>query len=204
MSKDVIIPKNTAKAFTLMRGQRIRIIAQSIVDFVAYNLDNLKERFDQGRTKSVNGKIYISTGDKLMSQWSNIMLTIIDDTYKEGTHDLQFSPCSRPSYEAMYEAKLYPDLLPAKKEDLPDHGCWENLSQAVKPWKITPEEIPSPFNIFMTMEINGQTGKIGFSSVVPRPGTYVELRAEMNCLVALSACPNWGEGRDVTVQIYEL
>lgn len=201
--ESIIVPKNTGKAFPLRKGQHIRLIAESIVDFVAFNLDNLKERFEQGRTKSINGKIFISTGDKLVSKSSNIMLTIVDDTYKEGTHDLQYSPCSRASYEAMYDAGLYPELLPAKRDDLPDHGCSENLSEAVKPWKIAPEDIPNPFNIFMTMEIDSRTGKVNFSSVRPRPGTYLEMRADMNCLVALSACPHGHEGKDVKVQIYE-
>ena len=41
------VPKNTGRAVSLRKGQHSRIIAESIVDFIAYNLDNLKERFEQ-------------------------------------------------------------------------------------------------------------------------------------------------------------
>ena len=41
----------------------------------------------------------------------------------------------------------------------PDHGCWENLAEALGPWGIPAEDIPSPFNIFQTMEIDGKTGQ---------------------------------------------
>lgn len=96
LAEDVVIPKNTGRAFILKKGQRIRVIGESTVDFVAFNLDNLRERFDQARTKVLQGKIFISNGDQLISKFGNPMLTIIEDGYKEqGTHDLQKGGVSR-------------------------------------------------------------------------------------------------------------
>jgi uncharacterized protein YcgI (DUF1989 family) len=69
------------------KGQRVRISFQSIVDFVVFNRDNLSERFDQARTKANQGKIYLTTGDRLLSKLNTTMMTIVDDTFK-GTHDL--------------------------------------------------------------------------------------------------------------------
>ena len=200
---DLIIAKNTGKALTVKSGHNIRVIGESYADFVAFNLDNLRERFDQGRTKMNAGKIFISNGDKLVSKFNRVMLTIIEDTYKEGTHDLEAGMCSGAVYRTLYELGRYPEMISSKKEHLPDHGCWENLSEALKPWKIEPEDIPSPFNIFMTMELDSRTGVIHFSSVRPRPGTYMELRAEMNCLIAISACPDANKGKDLRVQVFE-
>ena len=200
--EDVIVSKNTGRAFTLEKGQHIRITGQSIVDFVAFNLDNLTERLSQARTKANQGKIFISSGDKLISMSNNVMLTITKDTY-EGTHDLQFGMCSRASYPVQ-SAGVY--QYPFNKDNLPDHGCWENLTEALRPWEIAPEDIPSPFNIFQTMRIDGNTGRmeLDFYPVKPRPkpGTYVELRAEMNCLVAVSACPQAGWGEAIEIQVH--
>ena len=50
----------------------IRIIATTTVDLVCMRLDNLKERFDQARTKVYNMKIFITTGDKLMGAITSI------------------------------------------------------------------------------------------------------------------------------------
>jgi len=204
--EDTIIHRNSGKTFTLRRGQHIRVIGESIADFVAFNLDNLKERFDQARTKSNQAKIFISTGDKLLSKSNNVMLAIVEDTY-EGTHDLQFGMCSGKSlrYYWKNQSGLYPELVRqgiSKEEDLPDHGCWENLSEALQPYNIAPEDIPSPFNIFQTMEIDGHTGRMK-KGQGPKPSTYVQLRAEMNCLVAISACPEVFEGKALRVHIYE-
>ena len=201
--EDVLMPTNTGRAFTLSKGQHIRIIGQSVVDFVAFNLDNLRERFSQARTKANQGKIFISTGDKLISMFNNVMLTIVEDTY-EGTHDRQFGMCSGKSLPILSQGGY---KYPFGEEDLPDHGCWENLTEAVKPWNIAPEDIPSPFNIFGMVKIDGSTGRMEFEVFPvkerPKPGTYVQLRAEMNCLVAASACPHAGWGLPIRVQIYE-
>ena len=66
--KAVIVPKNSGAAFEVKKGQRVRIAGRSIVDFVAFSLDDLTERFDQARTKTNQVKIFISTGDVLYSK----------------------------------------------------------------------------------------------------------------------------------------
>jgi len=205
---DVMIPRNTGKAFTLRKDQHIRLTGESTADFVCFNLDNLRERFDQGRTKANQGKIFISKGDKLISKLNNVMFTIVEDHYETGRHDLQKGMCSRGSYRWMWAHRsgLYEHLVKLYKiseDDLPDHGCWENLSEALEPYNIEPEDIPSPFNIFQTMEIDGHTGRMDLGRTKPEPGTYVQLRAEMNCLVAISACPEGARGRPVRVQVFE-
>jgi uncharacterized protein YcgI (DUF1989 family) len=52
------------------------------------------------------------------------------------------------------------------------------------------------------MEIDGHTGKLAFSKITPKERTFIELRAEMDCLVAMSACPNVTKGTSIRVQIY--
>ena len=94
-----VVAKNSGAAFEVLKGQRIRIAGQSIVDFVAFNLRDLTERFDQARTKTNQVKIFISTGDVLYSKRNNPMMTIVEDTFTEGRHDLQKGMCSRRRFE---------------------------------------------------------------------------------------------------------
>lgn len=205
--QDEQIPRNTGRAFELKKGQVIRVIGTTIADFVAFNRHDLTDRFDQARTKVYNRKIFISTGDALMTKANHRLLTIIEDTYKEGTHDLQHGMCSRSRFElAAREGRLaeyyFREISP---EELPDHGCWENLIEALKPWKIPPYDIPSPFNLFQTVTIDSKTGLMLNSTTRPKPGTYVDFRAEMDCLAAISSCPDlWAGGEQgIQVQIYE-
>lgn len=204
-----VVPKNSGAAFEMKKGQRLRIAGRSIVDFVVFNLDDLTERFDQARTKTNQVKIFISTGDILYSKRNNPMLTIIEDTFKEGRHDLQKGMCSRKRFEMVAEGKSKRifaegvDINPKTAEEIPDHGCWENLSVAVKPWDILPDDIPSPFNIFQCMRIDPDTGIMYDTMVRPKEEAHVDFRAEMDLLVAASACPESGRGQAIRVEIYD-
>ncbi len=207
--ENVVVPKNSGGAFVVKKGQRIRIAGRSIVDFVAFNLYDLRERFDQARTKTNQAKVFISIGDKLISKLNNPMLIIVEDTFKEGRHDLQKGMCSRKRFElvakglAKREFAEGGDINPKKPEDIPDHGCWENLSEALKAWNVPPEDIPSPFNIFQTMRIDPDTGRMLDTQIRPKVEAHVDFRAEMDCLVGVSACPESGRGKEIRVVIYE-
>lgn len=190
------VPYNTGWAGDLKKGQIIRILAMSTVDFLVLDRHNLRERFDQARTKVYNGKIFVSTGDRLMSRDNQHFMTIVEDTFAEGTHDLQKGMCSGRRFQlAKQEGRLreyyhrdYAD------DEIPDHGCWENLSRALEPYGIAPEDIPSPFNIFQHMIIDGTTGRMQHTTTRPKTPTNVDLRAERDLLAALSACPDMPVG----------
>jgi len=136
------------------------------------------------------------------------MFKIEEDTFREGTHDLQYGMCGRRRWERALKdgvaEKTYLKAGRLSPADFPDHGCFENLTEALRPWNIAPEDIPSPFNLFQTMKIDGATGKMEHTLIRPRPGTYVTLLAMMDCLVGISACPDlMVGGKEVRVIIWE-
>jgi uncharacterized protein YcgI (DUF1989 family) len=201
------IPPNSGRAFELARGQHLRVAGTTIADFVAFNRHDLRERFDQARTKTYNSKIWISVGDTLMTKANTPLLLIVADTYAgQGTHDLQKGMCSGRRFQlAAREGRLAEYYnRPIAPEALPDHGCWENLSAALAPWGIPPEDVPSPLNLFQTLHIDPASGRLSNTSIRPRPGTYVEFRAEMDALVAISACPDLTVGgKAIEVLVHE-
>jgi len=203
------VSKNSGAAVVVKKGQRLRVAGKSIVDFVAFNLQDLNERFDQARTKTNQAKIFISTGDTLFSKRNNPMLTIVEDTFTGGRHDLQKGMCSRKRFEMVAQGSAKRvfaegiDINPKKPEEIPDHGCWENLSKAVAPWNIPPDDIPSPFNIFQCMRIDPETGIMYDTMTRPQDEARVDFRAEMDCLVAVSACPESGRGQGIRVEIHD-
>lgn len=205
-----IVEKNSGAAIEVKKGQRLRIAGKSIVDFVAFNLHDLTERFDQARTKTNQVKIFISTGDILYSKRNNPMLIIVEDTFKEGRHDLQKGMCSRKRFEMVAQGgskRVFAegvDINPKKAEEIPDHGCWENLSEAVKPWNISPDDVPSPFNIFQCMRIDPESGIMYDTLIRPKDEARVDFRAEMDCLVAVSACPESGRGQAIRIEVFDI
>lgn len=206
VTSEITIAPNTGAAMTVGRGQRVRVYGTTIADFVAFDRHNLRERFDQARTKTYNSCIYATRGDTLMTKSNEPLLTITEDTYTEGTHDLQKGMCSaarvrRAVEEGRIREYYNRDIAP---KDLPDHGCWENLSRALEPYGIPPEDIPSPFNLFQTIRLELPSGKMFNTSIRPKPGTFIELQAERDTLVAVSACPDLtAGGKEIRVVIHD-
>jgi uncharacterized protein YcgI (DUF1989 family) len=189
------LPRNTGFAFDVNAGQSVHITSQTIIDFVCFNRENLRERFDQARTKANQRKVFISTGDSLISKLNNTMMTIIEDTFKEGHHDLQEGMCSRKRHELAAQRGIWEITYKRPLSEMPPWGCTENLGTILLPYGIAVEDVPSPFNIFQHMIIHQDTGELEHSPLRPKPpGAQVTLRAEMNLLAALSVCPDMAAG----------
>jgi uncharacterized protein YcgI (DUF1989 family) len=202
LSEEVVAP-NTGWVGELRQGQVLRITATTTVDFVCFDRQNLRERFDQARTKVYNMKIFVSTGDKLMSKSNQHLMTIVHDGWTGGHHDLQKGTCSGSRFElARREGRIREYY--GRDWEPPDHGCWENLSGVLATYGIAPEDVPSPFNLNQHMEIDGVTGRMEHTTRRPELGSYVELRAERDLLVAFSACPDPPVGgKEVGVAVFE-
>jgi uncharacterized protein len=189
------LPRNTGFAFELKTGQSARITSQTIIDFVCFSRENLRERFDQARTKANQRKVFISTGDQLISKLNNTMMTITEDTFKEGHHDLQEGMCSRKRHELAAQRGIWEITYKRPLSEMPPRGCTENLGGVLAAYGIAVEDVPSPFNIFQHMIIHPDSGELEHSHIRPKPpGAHVTLRAEMNLLAALSTCPDMAAG----------
>ena len=160
--------RNIGYAFDMEAGQCVRITSQTIIDFVCFNRDNLRERFDQARTKANQRKIFISTGDQLISKLNNTMMTIVDDTF-EGHHDLQEGMCSRKRHELAAAKGIWEKTYGRPLSEMPPRGCTENLGGVLAPYGIAVEDVPSPFNIFQHMIIHADTGELEHSHIRPKP-----------------------------------
>jgi uncharacterized protein YcgI (DUF1989 family) len=201
---DAHVPHNSGWSAEMKQGQIIRISATTTVDFVFFKLQNLRERFDQARTKVYNMTLFVTAGHKLMGRDNQHMMTILADGFKDGTHDLQKGMCSGYRFQLAKQEGRLGEYYPRQISEIPDHGCYENLSKALASYGIIPEDIPNPFNLNQHMQIDGVTGKMAHTLVRPRSGNYMDIRAEMDLLVALSACPDLAVGgKPVDVKIYE-
>jgi uncharacterized protein len=189
------LPRNTGFALDMKVGQSVRITSQTIIDFVCFSRENLRERFDQARTKANQRKVFISVGDSLISKLNNTMMTIVEDTFKEGHHDLQEGMCSRKRHELAAQRGIWEITYKRPLSEMPPRGCTENLGSVLAPYGIAVEDVPSPFNIFQHMIIHQDTGELEHSNTRPKPpGAHVTLRAEMNLLAAVSVCPDMAAG----------
>lgn len=203
--KQETVPPNNGWASPVDKGRVLRLTAMTIIDFVAFNAADLNERFDQARTKVYNMKIWVSTGDKIMSKLNNHMMTLTRDPFAGiGTHDLQFGMCGRARHKLAAAEGRLGEYLHGADIEVPDHGCAENLTRAMAPFGVAYEDIPSPLNLFQNMAIDPDTGVMTRTRIRPETPVDIEFTAEMDLIVALSACPDLASptgGREVKATI---
>jgi uncharacterized protein YcgI (DUF1989 family) len=68
-------------------------------------------------------------------------------------------------------------------------NCTDNLGQALEGIGLKRVSQPAPFNIFMNVPVSANGSTLTYVPAIAAPGDYLELRAEMDCVVAFSACP---------------
>ena len=172
---DVIIPAREGRAFEMRTGQRMKIIdvqGQQVADFIAFNLYNLDEFLSVCHTRGMLGSLRPHRGRPLYTNLRNTIFLLEEDTV--GTHDMLFAPCDRKRYALDYGDHAHP-------------GCRDNLHQALA-GRIPYARIPDTVNWFMNVPWTPD-GCVEIAEPVSKPGDYVSLRAEMDALVAISACP---------------
>ena len=181
-SQLVIIPARGGKAAFVEAGQRIRVInthGQQVVDTWAFRRDELTEFMSMEHSRTFLSRIMARVGDSMVTNHRRPILTLVEDTTVEGDsagiHDTLLAACDRYRYELL-GCEGYHD------------NCTDNLAAALAELGLTPPETPSPWNLFMNIPV-ASDGTVSFQAPVSRPGDSVTLRAEMDCVVAFSACP---------------
>jgi uncharacterized protein YcgI (DUF1989 family) len=188
------IDPQTGTAFTIKQGQIIRIIdveGEQVADLFCFATGELEEYLSSGHTTDYNGKLFLSKGDTLYSNRSNPMFTIVAD--EVGKHVMLYAPCSQEMFVKSYGVT---DAHP---------NCLDNLVTNLKDFGIQASQITTPFNIFMNIDIT-RRGEITIQTPMSKAGDYIELRAEIDMIVGVTACSagacnnfNW---TPIDVEIY--
>ena len=161
----------------LLEGQDLvieDISGTQVGDLVAFVADDYTERFSPGNTRKLNHAWLISEGAILYSTKCRPLLKIVEDTV--GRNDLLFSSCSPYDYQIRFGVE--------------DHtSCLGALRSALEPYDIPEYLIPDPLNVFQNTALDAKTGSIATVPPLSVAGSRIRLRAQVDTLVALSACP---------------
>lgn len=166
----------TGTAFELRQGQELRVIdveGEQVADLIAFNQIETGEWLSSGRSIDYANSIYLTSGNLLYSNRSRPMFTILED--QVGRHDFLLTPCSQETFRILYQLDAY------------HPSCFENLATHLAEFGITPDVIPTTFNIFMNVEIE-PAGTLRILPPRSRAGDSITLRAEMDLIVGLTAC----------------
>ena len=185
--EQVLLPK-TGVAVKVRQGEHIRVIdleGKQVVDMAVFNLTNPREklstsyslaRYPPDKAGEYVPRDKLQEGDTLMSTICRPMMKIVKETPEpKGVHDVHHRMCNRYLYESHGFG--------------PRDGCHETISRAMAPYGILPEDVPDTLDLFMNYPHDCEKRHWVIQEPVTKPGDYIEFRAEMDCIVALSNCP---------------
>lgn len=178
----ITLPARRGVALNLPRDKVIKIVntyGKQVVGFWALNASNNAEVLSMANTHGASSKLKINIGDALFTNQSRAMLILTEDT-SPGVHDTFISACD----EGMYH------LLGS---DDGHANCARNYREALRQLKPsvpgTGDSIPpAPLNLFMNAQASGD-GKLTFAPPISERGQFICLKALMDIVVVLSACP---------------
>ena len=164
---------------TIAQGQVLRIVdleGHQGVDFLCYNAERPEERYHAPNTLKAARTLKLGTGHKLYSDEARPIFTILEDTF--GGHDTIGGCCSAPSNAMLYGV-----------EDCP--GCRENFLEALETHGLTRRDIVPNINFFCNVPVSDDRALAETVFVAGRhkPGSHVDLRADMTALAVISNCP---------------
>ena len=190
-SMSEVVPAGEPWMGVVPRGHTLRIVdleGNQAVDTLFYNAADPAEHYSAQDTIQAQQRIYLTTGSVLLSNRSQPMLRIVDDTC--GRHDTLGGACSAESNTVRYALE---------KRHM--HSCRDSFLLALAQLgngaharhdgahaHLTKRDLPSNINFFMNVPVTSE-GRLTFEDGVSAPGKYVEMRAEIDTLVLISNCP---------------
>ncbi len=171
------IPARSGKAVPVARGRKIKVVnthGQQVVDTWAFAQRDLREFMSMEHTRATLTKMRPEAGDALYSNRRRPILTLVEDT-SSGVHDTLMAACDDYRY-GLLGCTEYHD------------NCTDNLAAALHELGLTPPETPSPLNLFMNIPWD-DAGRLAFAAPVSKAGDYVLFEADLDVIVAFSACP---------------
>ena len=163
------------------KGQTFRILdleGNQAADTLFYNADDPSERYSAVDTIREQGNVYLTTGTRLLSNESNLMLEIVADTC--GRHDTLGGACATESNTVRYALE---------KKCM--HACRDSWMLAVaenEQFGMSKRDITHNINFFMNVPVT-EEGGLTFEDGISAPGKYVEMKAFMDTIVLISNCP---------------
>ena len=200
LSDEILIPAGLARAFVVRKGQIMRIAqveGYQVGDVIMFNANDYREYFDVGESLVFN--IFEGIGSmkfltKFYSQPSRerLMFSVLEDTTKD-----HFVWCG---------ARCTPKMYSLREGGNSGHrDCQTNLAEAIEPFGLTDDDVPDVFNVFMSVDITDD--KFVIKPTQAGKNDYIDMLAEMDCLVAVSSCPserpsNGGTVKSLKVQLF--
>jgi uncharacterized protein len=162
----------------IKRGNTLRITdleGSQGVAMICLNADNPVERINVADTSKIQFNAFLKKGMVIYSDMGRVLFSITEDT--SGYHDLLGGCSNAASNAAKYgEGEFWKNSRDA-------------FLKALTRWGLGKKDIMPNLNLFTRVAVEPD-GKMVFVEGCEQPGSFIDLRAEMNVMVILSNCPH--------------
>lgn len=158
------------------RGETLRLVnatGGSAATVVAWNADDVSERINHADTVKVQWSAALRKGRVILSDMGRVVFSITEDT--SGAHDALVGGSTAASNARKYGG---------------DHrNTRDNFVLAATKLGLARADLPLPIAFFAAVETDAE-GAFVWNEARRAKDDFVDLRAEMDLLVAVSACPH--------------
>lgn len=153
---------------------RLQTGVPTAVSLVAWRREDPSERLNYADTVKVQWTAALGRGRVIFSDMGRVLLSIVEDSC--GAHDALVGGSTVGSNARRYG-------------DGPYRNTRDNLLLAAQKLGLDARDIPPCVTFFAPVRID-EAGRFVWTDAMRTSGDYVDLRAEMDLLVALSNCPH--------------
>jgi len=173
----VLVPAREARAVRVRPGGRVRVVdveGGQVVDLFAFAAGDVSEHASAEHTRIHVNRLFPRVGESFVTNRRRPILQFERDD-SPGVHDMLCAACDPARYRLLGVDGWHP-------------SCQENLQRAMAALGHADIEVPQPVNLFMAVRVEPD-GSLTWGAAPTKAGDSVVLRAEMDCVVVASACP---------------
>ena len=179
------LPPGAAWSHILKRGTALRLTdtdGGANVGAIFYNADCLVERLNIPDTLKAQHIARLTKGNALYSDMGRTLCSVTADSL--GWHDALCGCGDAALAKAKYGTARYQE----QRNDFIKNAHDSFLIELEK-YGLGPRDLSPNINFFSKVTVGGD-GALAYQAEHSGPGSFVELRAEMNALIVLNSCPH--------------
>jgi urea carboxylase-associated protein 2 len=172
-------------SFIIRRGYCLRLCdtqGGANCSALLYNAHEKLERYNMADTLKAQHTAFLTKGHVCYSDMGRVLMSIIDDSC--GWHDTFCGVSDAAQVRAQYGEHSYQDY----RNEFYRNGRDLFLIELEK-WSMDRRDLVANINFFSRVTAD-ESGNMRFHAGNSRPGSHVDLRAEMDTLVVLNTCPH--------------
>jgi hypothetical protein len=171
------VPAREGRAVRVPAGAAVRVTdveGTQVADLFAFCAEDPVELLSAQHTRAALDRLFPRVGEAFWTNRRRPILTLERDD-SPGVHDMLIAACDPARYRGLGVTEWHA-------------SCEENLQRAVAQFGIEQPAAPQSVNLFMNIPVDAEGG-LGWEPARSGAGDSITLRAELDCIVAVSACP---------------